>query len=289
MKLSKSVLFAALGSAGIASALPNPYLVNPTDDEMIFGTSGLADTGNASGVGPGLFAGADGSLNIKRSLLLFDPSQLGSVTPTTVLLDLYIGQIAGTGGGGGMGGGCGMDCTYPTRDFAIYPSTTAWQEGHVGDTACSGSPCGSMGGTGQGWSYTTCSPFSSSPCLNDATWKYFDWTGTANVDKWSNAASGDQDYGYGSQGTAMATVEVDAPFSVGDIVEFTGDSMTNPDFLDQVHTWLTTPADNLGLELRSTNLEGSQASFLGFWSKDGAAWANGHMGNGMAPVLSIAY
>jgi hypothetical protein len=287
MNRSKLVLPVAIGLlgsiVGIAAALPNPYTRNPTDDEMIFGTSGSADTGNASGAGPGLFAGADGSLNIKRSLVLFDPSALGSVTVTTAHLDLWIGQIAGTGGGGGGGGGCGMNCTYPTRNFAIYPSTTAWHEGHVGNTACSGSPCSSMGGTGQGWSYTTCSPSSSSPCLHDATWQYYDWTGTVNTDEWTHATT-DQDYGYGSQGTAMATVTVSAPFMVGDLVEFTGTTTTNPNFRTTAQNWAA-GTGNLGLELRSTNLEGSQASFLGFWSKDGAAAAS----NGLSPVLSIAY
>src|SRR5262245_63685118 len=80
--------------------------VGAAQDSMIVGTSAGADTGNASGKGPALFAGADGSSNKKRSLLMFDVASAGipaDATITSVTLSLWLGQVAGSGGGQGGG------------------------------------------------------------------------------------------------------------------------------------------------------------------------------------------
>ncbi len=275
----------AMLSVAVQTATASTQSFNPDNDSMMFAAgSDLVDTGAAAGFGPGLFAGADGNSEIKRSVLHFDLSGFHS-TATQVELDLWIGQIAGSGGGGGGGGGCGMGCTYPTRDFALYPITTGpWVEALAGNEACSGSPCGTMSGTGHGWSYSSCPDTSSGGCANSVAWLYYDWTGTTGVDEWTNEPN-DQDYGYMSQGTAMATLTVSAPFADGDEESFIGSSGTNPDFLAEVNDWISNSGTNLGMELRSTNLEDEPTSFLGFWSKDGAAAAS----NGLAPVLTITY
>lgn len=139
--------------AGRASATP-PVL---TDDAMIFGKgSNSQDSGSASCEGPGMFAGADGGLQIKRALVKFDvsgvPVPMGEHVEQ-VDLNLVIGQVAGSGGGGGGGGGCGVFCSYDPRYFSLHAVSTSkpWSQGTSGSTACSGHPCGSMGGTGQGW------------------------------------------------------------------------------------------------------------------------------------------
>ena len=66
-----SLAAAAVGLTAAASPAVTVTL-NPVKDAMIFGTSATVDTGNASGHGPALFAGADGSSNKKRSLVQFD-------------------------------------------------------------------------------------------------------------------------------------------------------------------------------------------------------------------------
>ena len=57
---------------GSGPALGGMVSVGALQDSMIFGTVAGIDTGNASGKGPALFAGADGQGNMKRSLIEFD-------------------------------------------------------------------------------------------------------------------------------------------------------------------------------------------------------------------------
>ena len=79
-----------------ASVHADTVSINAFKDATIFGTSAGADTGNASGLGPGLFTGADSQLNIKRSLLQFDLAAAGIPAGSTidnVTLSLSIGQV----------------------------------------------------------------------------------------------------------------------------------------------------------------------------------------------------
>src|ERR1700691_688295 len=114
--LSTLLVVSTLAVLGLATrqAAATTQSFNPSDDSMIFAAgSDSLDTGSAAGYGPGLVAGADGHSEIRRSVLYSNLSGF-SHTATQVELDLWIGQIAGSGGGGG----CGMGCNYPTRDFA---------------------------------------------------------------------------------------------------------------------------------------------------------------------------
>ncbi|MBX3154954.1 MAG: hypothetical protein KF773_03055 [Deltaproteobacteria bacterium] len=246
---------------------------------MIFGTSAFADTGNASGMGPGLFAGADGNLSIKRSLVHFDLSSLSpSVTATAVHLDLKLGQIAGSGGGGGGGGGCGMFCDYDNRQFYLLRVTHDWTEGTTGSPT---SP--NMSGTGQGWSYSTCN-------CSDVSWDYYSYTaGTPPTGKWTTAGSSPyQDV----DTTPDATATFSTPYSLGMTHTFDGDSMTNANMLATVNAWIDGVGNggvaNYGWEIRSVFLEDDQASFLGWWSKDVYMTSMAHS-TFEGPVLRVIY
>jgi hypothetical protein len=69
LKTATTLLTLALGSA---IAFAGSADIPAAHDAMIFGTSAGSDTGNASGKGPAMFAGADGGLGKKRSLVTFD-------------------------------------------------------------------------------------------------------------------------------------------------------------------------------------------------------------------------
>src|SRR5262249_17460502 len=141
------VLSLAFADSGLASTTKS---VGALHDAMIFGN---AQTARASGAGPGMFAGADTSGNVKRALVTFDLSAAGipaNATIDSVTMKLVLGQVAGAGQGG-------TGSTWPTRVISVYHLTKAWSEG------TSGSPTSaSMGGTGSGYTAGT----------GDVTWVY---------------------------------------------------------------------------------------------------------------------
>jgi hypothetical protein len=249
----------------LATATPTPF--TPTDDAMIFATSSGVDTGSANGRGPGMFAGADGQRNIKRSLIKFDLSSV-SQHATLVELDLVIGQIAGSGG---MGPGCGTSCTPPSRTFSLYAVTSSWNEGQTGATACGGGLCASIGGTGQGWPYTPCN-------CDDVTWRYTDFKSVGAM-QWTNAPS-NQDYG-----SALLSVTFNN-FLNNATEAFVGSASSGSDFLAAVNNWIDHPSQNNGLEIRAPSLEGTATSFIGWWTKDGAT-ANSN--SALSPVLDLTF
>jgi hypothetical protein len=298
MSSSSSTLFTAvLGLGVVAAATPafaSQLVVNPTNDAMIFATSAGVDTTNASGKGPGMFAGADGNGDIKRSLVKFDVSSIPTTaTVSSIELDLVIGQIAGSGHG------CGTMCNPPSRTFDIYEVdyTTSWSEGLTGDTACPVNVwtglCAAMSGTGQGWAYqTTCRGAGhDADCGGDVSYEYIDYTSTT---KWQNyTAHDDQDYGDGGFGapnygnhTAAGTWTFNS-FTIGNTEAFTGNTTTNnPNFTAIVQDWVTHPTHNNGFEIRGPALESVKTSFIGWWTKDGAT-ANSN--NALKPVLTVNY
>src|SRR5215510_7941201 len=129
---------AMLGSVAFASAAL--VTIPAQKDAMIFGTSANADTNMSSGKGPGMFAGADGSLNRKRSLIQFDIA--GNVPSgaqiTSATLTLILGQVAGSGTGGAGG-------NIPSRTFNLFALNQDWGEGSSGTPTST-----SIGGSGQG-------------------------------------------------------------------------------------------------------------------------------------------
>lgn len=235
----------------VASASANTTVnVSATKDAMIFGTSGDADTGNASGKGPAMFAGADGQSNKKRSLVTFDLASAGipsNATIVSVVMTLYIGQIAGSGGGGAPG-------SYPSRTIRVYHVNNTWGEGP------SGSPTNpNVGGTGQGYAIQT----------GDSSWTYRFYSGTS----WSTL-------GADFVATPIASSTFTAPFALFQPLTWSSAGM-----VADVQSWLSTPSSHNGWLIKS-DLETSPTSFLGFWTKDGAA-ANSNPA--IAPKLEITY
>src|SRR5262245_49684652 len=94
----RTTLFGSVILGGVSVASATVISIPATKDAMIFGTSANADTNMSSGKGPGMFAGADGSLNRKRSLIQFDIA--GNVPSgaqiTSATLTLILGQVAGS-------------------------------------------------------------------------------------------------------------------------------------------------------------------------------------------------
>jgi hypothetical protein len=235
-----------LASAGWADVLT----VTSSQDAMVFATSAGVDTGKASGEGPALFAGADGSSNKKRSLIEFNLSAIpAGSTITSVTVTLFLAQVAGSGGGAGFGG---------TLTLSLHKLLQSWGEG------TSGSPTSaSVGGTGQGFtavngdSTWTDSFFNTNPTLATA------WTTPGG--NFVAASSADN--------TTTASA-INTPYT-----------WSSSQLMADVQSWVNGTSANDGWELLS-NLETTPTSFLGFWSKDGAA-ANNNMA--IAPTLSVTF
>lgn len=255
----RTILVTSLLAGTSTVALATEYDAQATHDCMIFEKSTGGDTGSASGKGPGMFAGADGGGEIKRSLVEFDLSSItGSPTLTEVDLLLVLGQVAGSGMGGG----------FPyTPTISLYTLTTAWNEGNTGATACGGGLCSSMSGTGHGWPYVPCN-------CGDTSWDYTDYSST----QWTTD-------GGDITATADARLTI-STFTIGETNAWTGTSTSNANMLAAVQHWVNGTSPNDGFQIRS-NLEGDLTSFLGWWTRDGAI-ANSKQGV-WTPELKVKY
>jgi hypothetical protein len=250
------------GLMAISAAQADVVNLTPSSDAMIFGTSAGADTGNASGQGPGLFAGADGSGNIKRSMLEFNFSSIPSnATITSVTLTLYLGQIAGSSGG------TQTVTNALDRQFGLYDILQPCTEG------TSGSPTSSnIGGSGQGYTRVN----------GDVTWDYANYnSNSALASVWGTVASPIHGGNFSSTESDLLDVPIgyllanDAPFS-----------WSSAGMASDVQAWINGTQENDGWLLKSDNLEGMKQSFLGFWSKDGAV-AVGDMD--LTPTLTVTF
>src|SRR3984893_12620474 len=137
------VLFAA-GPSAWADVIVN---IPALQDATLFGGS-VADNSSS---GPGMFVGSDGQGRPKRGLIEFDiPAYVPSnSTITSAVLTLYLGQVAGSGGGSSGD---------PTpRTIRLFDVTTAWAGSTNGTT---GFPGPGFRGTGQGFPAN----------IGDATW-----------------------------------------------------------------------------------------------------------------------
>src|SRR5579863_6455678 len=78
------------------------------------------NTSNSDGGGPGMFAGTNGTSSPRRGLIEFNVAAKvpAGATITSVQLELFLGQIAGSGGGGGSG----------TFNIGLYKVAEAWGE-----------------------------------------------------------------------------------------------------------------------------------------------------------------
>ncbi|SOD41925.1 DNRLRE domain-containing protein [Nitrosovibrio sp. Nv4] len=237
---------------GAASVHADTVSINAFKDATIFGTSDGADTGNASGMGPGLFTGTDGQLNDKRSLVQFDlaaanipaGSQIDNVT-----MSLSLGLV---------GGGAGVPQTVQLFDIA-----QTWSEGSSGSPTSSSLP-----GSGQGY-----------PRGNgDSTWDYANYNSDpASAIKWQNGGS---DLPGGNFSPIESASAAFTTFTPGSVHTWSSAAMAA-----DVQDWLDNPSQNNGWLLKSDE-EGVRQSLLGFWSQDGAMAAGD---TALAPKLEIIY
>ena len=132
-------------------------------DATLFGAS---PANNNSSSGPGMLVGTDGAGNPKRGLIEFDiPAFVpANATITSAVLNLVLGQVAGSGGAAG-------DTT--PRTIRLFDVTTAWAGGTNGTT---GFPGPGFGGTGQGFA----------PNIGDVTWNFSKY----NTIPWSTPGEG---------------------------------------------------------------------------------------------------
>jgi hypothetical protein len=246
LKTTTTLLTLALGSAIAFAGSAN---IPAVDDAMIFGTSAGSDTGNASGKGPAMFAGADGGSNRKRSLVTFDlgGSIPGGVTIDVVRMDLVLGIIAGSGMGGD-------GSNLPSRTIRVYHLTTAWNEGS------SGSPTSpTIGGTGGGYTIST----------GDTSWHYTSYNGST----WTNL-------GGDFNSTEIASATFTSPFTVGQTCSWSSSGMVS-----DVQGWVSSSSSYHGWLIKS-DLETTATSFLGWWTVDGAT-ANSNMS--LQPILHVEW
>jgi hypothetical protein len=75
-------------------------------------------------------------------------------------------------------------------------------------------------------------------------------------------------------------------FTIDDTMMFLGSAAANEGFAEMVQDWVTTPAHNNGMMIREPALEGTDTSFIGWWTKDGGS-ANGSAG--LDPSLTVIY
>lgn len=244
--------------------------VPASKDAMIFGTAANADTNNASGKGPAMFAGADGSSNRKRGLMQFD---IAATVPagaqiTNVTLTLYLAQVAGSGAGGAGG-------NVPQRTLNLFDLQQDWGEGTSGSPTSPG-----VGGTGQGYPRVT----------GDSSWDYAIYNSAdTTAGKWN--AGGPDLHGGNFSSTAAASSTFNLPYNLN-----TAYTWSSAGMVADVQAWLNAPSNNHGWLLKAmsgldannnpVDIESTPTSFLGFWTKDGAAANNNP---NIAPVLSVTY
>jgi DMSO/TMAO reductase YedYZ molybdopterin-dependent catalytic subunit len=187
---------------------------------------------NNSSSGPGMFVGSDGQGRPKRGLIEFDiPAYVPSdATITSAVLTLYLGQVAGSGGGSG-------DQT--PRTIRLFDVTTAWAGSTNGTT---GFPGPGFGGTGQGFPAN----------IGDGTWNFAKY----NTVPWNTPGGG-----------GVSTESADTV--VGQSVN-TGYSWgSTAQMISDVQGWLDGIFPNYGWLLENDS-EALQTTFRAFYTREGA-------------------
>jgi hypothetical protein len=202
---------------------------------------------------PGIFVGTDSSGSFKDGLMIFSVSAIPTdATITGATLDLYIGQVAGSGGGNVVNSGS-------PRTISLYDESQVWgaSTNEVGSTA--------FAGHGQGFAANQ----------GDATWNDAAYNSNSSLATlWSTGMPAN----ILSTSTALATTS-GIPGTTSAEVQWTSAALAS-----EVQNWVDTPTSNNGLAVVNAN-SGSAQSFLAFWGAQGAANA----GNGLAPDLVVTY
>ena len=220
------------------------------DATLLGGTDAVPNNSLAD---PGIFVGTDGQDNPKRGLIEFDiaGNLPAGATVFSAMLQLTVGQVAGSGGGTGG---------FTTSGFTIdlFDETQLWGQptNFVGAT--------SFGGHGHG----------AAPDNGDATWNYaFYNSNLALATPW-NASGGNWN---ASQVPSAST----------NVLGTAGKTFTwsSPQMASDVQGWLDNPSSNDGWLLRNED-ETDSTDFRAFWGWQGAA--NNHA-PATAPSLTITY
>lgn len=189
---------------------------------------------NASGGGPGLFAGTNGTDSPRRALIEFNIAgaiPAGS-TIDSVQLTLFLNQVAGSGGGGGSGSGA-------SSTINLFKMSKDWGEGTVQTQS---PPTDSLGGQGQG----------AAANAGDATWNA-NFFGTST---WTNPG-----------GDFSSTLSASAAVTTSLLSGYTWGSTTN--MIADVQSWLDTPTTNFGWALVNAD-ETTATDFRAFLSREAA-------------------
>jgi hypothetical protein len=239
-------------TAAAASTHADTVRISAFKDATILGTSGGADTGNANGMGPGLFTGTDGQNNMKRSLIQFDLAETSIPADAkieSVTMSLSLGQFPTSGG--------------LAQTIRLFNLSQNWSEGS------SGSPTSStISGSGPGYATVN----------GDSTWDYSNYNSDATrAIKWQQD---DMELHGGNFLSPEHGSSTFTTFASGSTFSWSSAAMAA-----DVKSWLNNASDNNGWLLKSDE-EAVSRSVLGFWSKDGAA-ATGNPA--LAPSLEINY
>jgi hypothetical protein len=237
------VLFAA-GPSAWADVIVN---IPALQDATLFGGS-AADNSSS---GPGMFVGSDGQGRPKRGLIEFDiPAYVPSnATITSAVLTLYLGQVAGSGGGSSGD---------PTpRTIRLFDVTTAWAGSTNGTT---GFPGPGFGGTGQGFPAN----------IGDATWNDAKY----NTIPW-NTPGGGGDFVSTESADTVVGQSLNAAYNWGSTAPMVSD----------VQAWLDGTSPNYGWLLKNDS-EALLTTFRAFYTREGAIEQGVPQ---FAPDLTVAY
>jgi hypothetical protein len=252
MNLKKNLILAVcvnLFAIGVSSVRADILDNAPsTGDDTLF----QGGTSNSLG-DPGIFVGTDSANAFKYGLMAFNVSAIpAGATITGATLDLFIGQVAGSGGGMVVNSGT-------PRTISLYDESQAWgaSTNEVASTA--------FAGHGQG--------FGANP--GDATWLDAAFNSDPTMaTTWSSGMPAN----ITSSSSALATTS-GIPGTTSAEVQWSSAALAT-----EVQGWINDPSSNNGLVLVNSNSADAQ-SFLAFWGAQGAANAK----NGFAPDLAVTY
>jgi autotransporter-associated beta strand protein len=198
---------------GVSSARASQVEIGAEQDATLLG--GTDATTNNSLADPGIFVGTDGDGNPKRGLIEFNIAGAvpAGATITRVQLQLTVGQVAGSGGGGTGG-------TDAPETISLYDETQPWGQ----PTNVAGAI--TFGGHGHG----------AMPDPGDATWNYSFY----NTALWTEA---------GGDWTSSLPDLADASMT-GTLTGFTWSSAA---MVTDVQNWLNHPTANFGWIIKNAD------------------------------------
>ncbi|NUQ66220.1 MAG: DNRLRE domain-containing protein [Pirellulales bacterium] len=215
----------------VVSAYANVIEVGAIHDATIFANN----PNNALGGGAAFFAGKNSSNATRRSLIVFDLSDIpsGSVI-NSVVLDLVLAEVSGGG-----------DSLVRTVD--LHRLQGGWSEGTSG-----------WGQGPSGWGQGVSPPFPVSE--HPATWTYQSY----DSDVWTTAGGDFVSTVSGSAQIGTGVVGTPGDSSYRDQNVYTW--ISTQAMVSDVQGWLDDPASNFGWLLRGD--ESVKSTFRAFWSKE---------------------